>query len=96
NLYYDHDIAGGWFNAATGYGALGYAAGAAVGAALGAPGRPVICLIGDGGLQFSPGELRTALDENLPIRFVVWNNQGFGEIASAMAEVGAEVIGCDP
>ena len=96
NLYYDHDIAGGWFNAATGYGALGYAAGAAVGAAVGAPERPVICLIGDGGLQFSPGELRTALDENLPIRFLVWNNQGFGEIASAMAEVGAEVIGCDP
>ena len=96
NLYYDHDRSGGWFNAATGYGALGFAPGAAVGAALGAPGTPVICLIGDGGLQFSPGELRTAVDEGLPITFVVWNNAGFREIAEAMSSVGAKVIGCTP
>lgn len=96
NLYYDHDLPGGWFNAATGFGALGFAPGAAVGAALAAPGRRVICLIGDGGLQFSPGELRTAVDEALPITYVVWNNAGFREIAEAMAGVGAEVIGCSP
>ena len=96
NLYYDHDRAGGWFNAATGYGALGFGPGAAVGAALASPGTPVICLIGDGGLQFSPGELRTALDENLPVTFVVWNNAGFQEIADAMVDAGTEVIGCTP
>lgn len=96
NLVYAHDRAGGWFNAATGYGALGFAPGAAVGAALAAPGTPVVCLIGDGGLQFSPGELRTALDEALPITFIVWNNGGFREIAEAMAGAGAEVIGCTP
>jgi acetolactate synthase-1/2/3 large subunit len=96
NLYYDHDRAGGWFNAATGYGALGFGPGAAVGAALASPGTPVICLIGDGGLQFSPGELRTALDEELPVTFVVWNNAGFQEIADAMVDAGTEVIGCTP
>ncbi|MDZ4096663.1 MAG: 5-guanidino-2-oxopentanoate decarboxylase, partial [Paracoccaceae bacterium] len=96
NLYYDHDRPGGWFNAATGYGALGFAPGAAVGAALAAPGTPVICLIGDGGLQFSPGELRTAVDEALPISFLVWNNAGFGEIAAAMRDAGAQVLGCTP
>lgn len=96
NLFYDHDRAGGWFNAATGYGALGYAPGAAVGAAIAAPGVPVICLIGDGGLQFSPGELRTAVDEALPITFLVWNNAGFREIAEAMAGAGTSVIGCTP
>ena len=96
NLYYDHDRPGGWFNAATGYGALGYGPGAAVGAALVPPGVPVVCLIGDGGLQFSPGELRTAVDEALPISFIVWNNAGFREIAEGMAAVGAKVIGCDP
>ena len=96
NLYYDHDRAGGWFNAATGYGALGFGPGAAVGAALASSGTPVICLIGDGGLQFSPGELRTALDENLPVTFVVWNNAGFQEIADAMVDAGTEVIGCTP
>lgn len=96
NLYYDHDRPGGWFNAATGYGALGYGPGAAVGAALACPGVPVICLIGDGGLQFSPGELRTAVDEALPITFVVWNNAAFNEIADAMRGANTEVIGCSP
>lgn len=96
NLYYDHDRPGGWFNAATGYGALGYGPGAAVGAAIAAPGVPVVCLIGDGGLQFSPGELRTALDENLPITFVVWNNSGFREIAEAMRQARVDVLGCTP
>jgi acetolactate synthase I/II/III large subunit len=95
NLYHDAAFPGAWFNAATGFGALGFAPGAAVGAAIGSHG-PVICLIGDGGLQFSPGELRTAVDERLPITFVVWNNAGFGEIAAAMRGAGAAVIGCDP
>lgn len=96
NLFYDHDRPGGWFNAATGYGALGFGPGAAVGAALAAPGTPVVCLIGDGGLQFSPGELRTAVDESLPVTFLVWNNAGFREIAEAMAGAGAQVLGCTP
>jgi acetolactate synthase-1/2/3 large subunit len=96
NLFYDHDRPGGWFNAATGYGALGFGPGAAIGAALAAPGVPVVCLIGDGGLQFSAAELRTARDEGLPITFVIWNNHGYREIAEAMAGAGAEVIGCDP
>lgn len=95
NLYFDAPFPGAWFNAATGYGALGFAPGAAIGAAIGS-GRRVVCLIGDGGLQFSPGELRTAVDEGLPITFLVWNNAGFREIAEAMAGAGAEVIGCTP
>ena len=96
NLYYDHDRPGGFFNAATGYGALGYGPGAAVGAAIGSPGAKVVCLIGDGGLQFSPGELRTAVDEGLPITFLVWNNAAYNEIADAMRAANTEVIGCHP
>lgn len=96
NLCYDHDRPGGWFNAATGFGALGFGPGAAVGAALAAPGVPVVCLVGDGGLQFSPGELRTAVDEKLPVTFLVWNNAAFNEIADAMRGANTEVIGCSP
>jgi acetolactate synthase-1/2/3 large subunit len=96
NLYYDHDRAGGYFNAATGFGALGYGPGAAVGAAIASPGAKVVCLIGDGGLQFSPGELRTAVDEKLPITFLVWNNAAYNEIADAMRAANTEVIGCHP
>lgn len=96
NCAYDHDRPGGWFNAATGYGALGYGVGAAIGAALAAPDARVLCLVGDGGLMFHPAELRTALDEKLDVTFIVYNNHGYGEIAHSMREAGAQIIGCTP
>jgi acetolactate synthase-1/2/3 large subunit len=95
-LFYDHDRPGGWFNAATGFGALGFGPGAAIGAAVAAPGVPVVCLIGDGGLQFDPAELRVAVDERLPITFLVWNNASYREIAEAMRDAQTEIIGCHP
>jgi len=96
NLYYDHDRPGGWFNAATGFGALGYGIPAAIGAALADPTAPVICIAGDGGAQFSLPELMCAVDENLAITFVIWNNYGYQEIATSMQAVGVTVLGCDP
>ncbi|WP_281972276.1 5-guanidino-2-oxopentanoate decarboxylase [Ruegeria faecimaris] len=96
NLYYDHDRPGGWFNAATGFGALGYGIPAAIGAALADPDAPVICIAGDGGAQFSLPELMCAVDEKLPITFVIWNNHGYQEIATSMQAVGVTVLGCDP
>jgi acetolactate synthase-1/2/3 large subunit len=95
NLYYDHDRPGGWFNAATGFGALGYGIPAAIGAAIARPDLPVVCLTGDGGAQFSLPELMTAVDEAAPVVFVVWNNRGYGEIAAAMRGAGVAVVGCD-
>lgn len=96
NLYYDHDRPGGWFNAATGYGALGYGIPSAIGAAIADPEASVICIAGDGGAQFSLPEIMAAVDQNLRITFVLWNNHGYGEIATSMEGVGVEVIGCDP
>lgn len=96
NLYYDHDRAGGWFNAATGFGALGYSIPAAIGAALGDPSADVICITGDGGAQFTLPELMVAVDEKLPVLFIVWNNKGYQEIETSMASAGVTVVGCDP
>lgn len=96
NMAYDHDRPRGWFNAATGYGALGFGVGAAIGAAIANPDLQTVCLIGDGGLGFSPAELRCALDEGLQLTFVVWNNAAFREIAEAMIEAQTPVIGCNP
>ena len=67
-----------------------------MGAAIAQPDRQVVCLIGDGGLQFSPGELRTAVDERAQVTFLVWNNAGFREIADSMRGANTEVIGCTP
>lgn len=96
NLYYDHDRPGGWFNAATGFGALGYGPPAAIGAALAVPDAPVICLTGDGGFQFTLPELGAALDAAAPVIFVVWNNRGYREIETSMLDVGVEPVGVSP
>jgi acetolactate synthase-1/2/3 large subunit len=96
NLYYDHDRPGGWFNAATGFGALGYGPPAAIGAALGVPDAPVVCLTGDGGFQFTLPELGAALDAAAPVIFIVWNNRGYREIETSMLDVGVEPVGVSP
>ena len=54
NLCYDHGLPCGWFNAATGYGALGYGISAAIGAALAVPDAPVICITDDWGRTVQP------------------------------------------
>lgn len=74
-----------WFNAATGYGTLGYGLPAALGAAMACPEHPVVALVGDGGLQFVLGELATARDLPYPVAVLIWNNQGYDEIRRYMA-----------
>jgi len=96
NLCYDHDRPSGWFNAATGFGALGYGPPAAIGAALAVPDAPVVCLSGDGGFQFTLPELGAALDAGAPVIFVVWNNRGYREIETSMRDVGVEPVGVSP
>jgi acetolactate synthase-1/2/3 large subunit len=96
NLYYDHDRPGGWFNAATGFGALGYGPPAAIGAAIAMPGTPVVCLTGDGGFQFTLPEIGAAQDAKAPVIFVVWNNRGYREIETSMLDVGVEPVGVSP
>ncbi len=84
-----------YFNSSTGYGTLGYGLPAAFGAKLGAPERPVVCLIGDGGLQFSLQELASAVEAGIAAAIVVWNNSSYGEIKTFMKERGIPRIGVD-
>jgi acetolactate synthase-1/2/3 large subunit len=96
NLYYEAGRPRGWFNAATGFGALGYGPPAAIGASIGEPGTPVICLVGDGGLQFSLAEIGSAVDCGARVIFLVWNNDGYGEIRSYMVGRGIQPEGVTP
>nr|WP_295462717.1 5-guanidino-2-oxopentanoate decarboxylase [Mesorhizobium sp.] len=96
NLCYDHDRPGGWFNAATGYGALGYAPPAAIGAAIARPDLPVVCLTGDGGFQFTLPEIAVAVETGAAVIFVVWNNRGYREIETSMRDAGVEPVGVSP
>jgi acetolactate synthase-1/2/3 large subunit len=95
NLGFSPRNPGSWFNSATGFGTLGYALPASTGAGLGAPDRPVVCLVGDGGLQFSLSELAVLRDVNAWTAVVIWNNRGYGEIRTSMLAVGIEPEGVE-
>ena len=84
-----------WFTCSTGYGTLGYALPAAIGAKLAAPDRPVVVLVGDGGLQFTLPELASAMEADAPVIVLVWNNHAYGEIKTCMVEAGIAPIGVD-
>ncbi|MGH8169979.1 MAG: thiamine pyrophosphate-binding protein [Steroidobacteraceae bacterium] len=64
-----------------GYATMGFGPPAAVGAKLAAPDRAVISLVGDGGFGQNPAALATAVEQDLPIVWVVMNNNAFGTIA---------------
>ena len=83
-----------WFNAATGYGALGYGLPAAIGAAR-ALGAPVACIAGDGGVQFSIADLGTAVEERLTVILLIWDNSGYGEIKTYMQTHQITPVGVD-
>ncbi len=61
-------------------GAMGYGLPAAIGAQLARPGRPVLCLAGDGCFMMSSHELATAVQLALSIVIVVFDNQMYGTI----------------
>jgi len=81
--------------ATMGYGTLGFALPAAIGAKLGAPTRPVVAVIGDAGIQFTLPELATAVQERIPVVVVVWRNSGYEEIRFLMEEKGVPAEGFD-
>jgi acetolactate synthase-1/2/3 large subunit len=83
---------GSWFNSATGYGTLGYALPAAIGAKVMGH-KPVVCIIGDGGLQFTLSEMMTAVENYVSVIILVWQNQGYGEIRNYMNERRLPAIG---
>ena len=100
NLTFNPERPRRWFNSSTGYGTLGYALPAAIGAWLGGSieggARPaVVCLIGDGGLQFTLPELASAVEARTPVIVLLWNNQGYEEIKKYMVNRAIEPVGVD-
>ncbi|MEG3765248.1 5-guanidino-2-oxopentanoate decarboxylase [Alteromonas sp. 14N.309.X.WAT.G.H12] len=93
--YYETQHTARYFHSTTGYGTLGYAFPAAIGAALGAPEKAVVGLTGDGGGQFSLSEIISAVDAHVPVIYVVWNNSGHGEIRRFMDDAKVTRTGVD-
>jgi acetolactate synthase-1/2/3 large subunit len=59
---------------------LGYGVPAAIGARIGRPDRPVLCVVGDGGFLYSVNELATAVKYGVQVVVLVLNDGRYGAI----------------
>ena len=73
-----------------GFGTLGFALPAGIGAKIGRPDVPVAVLIGDYGLQYTLNEIGTAVEHRLPVIILVWNNELLGAIHDNMVVHGIQ------
>lgn len=63
-----------------GLGTMGFGLPAAIGAKLGNPETPVVCISGDGGMQMNIQEMATAVTCELPITICIFNNSYLGMV----------------
>lgn len=63
-----------------GAGTMGFALPAAIGAKVAAPNQQVVAVIGDGGYQMTIQELGTIMQDNIPVKILVLNNQFLGMV----------------
>jgi 5-guanidino-2-oxopentanoate decarboxylase len=74
----------------SGFGTLGFALPAAIGAKFGVGEKPVVALAGDYGLQYTLNELGTAVEHKLPLPILLWNNDALGQIRDNMVDAGIQ------
>lgn len=77
--HYRFTNANSWFSSG-GLGTMGYEVPSAIGAQLGNPERLVWSICGDGGFQMTSMELATAVENNLPVKYAILNNNHLGMI----------------
>ncbi len=63
-----------------GLGTMGFGLPAAAGASFGAPDRTVVVFMGDGGFQMSIQELGTIMEQKLPVKMILLNNNYLGNV----------------
>jgi acetolactate synthase I/II/III large subunit len=63
-----------------GWTAMGHSPAAALGVKLAQPERKVVALVGDGGFQMVPWTLSTAVDYDIPVTTVIFNDCAYGAV----------------
>jgi acetolactate synthase-1/2/3 large subunit len=63
-----------------GYSGMGFGPSSILGAKLAAPDRPCVAICGDGGFTMVPHVLCTAVEYDIPVVWVVWNNFAWAAI----------------
>lgn len=60
-----------------GFASMGFAVAGALGAKLAAPDQPVVALCGDGAFMMNASAVLTAVEYQIPVVWLVWNNFGY-------------------
>ena len=89
NEIFPMDLPRRWLHPA-GFGTLGYALPAAIGARAGRPDLPTAVLVGDYGFQYTINELGTAEELGQPLVILLWNNDALGQIRDDMVNKGIQ------
>jgi len=76
-----------------GYSCMGYEIPGGMGVKLAAPERDVYVLVGDGSYLMLPGELVTAVEQNVKLTIVLVDNRGYASIGSLSRSLGTDGFG---
>jgi acetolactate synthase I/II/III large subunit len=76
-------------------GAMGFGLPAAIAASIASPGRPIVALVGDGGLGMSVAELETAVREGARPVVIVFDNARYGTIHDHQVRRGMTPVATD-
>lgn len=74
-------------------GSMGWDIPATLGAAV-ASGNTVLCLTGDGSIQMNLQELQTIITNRLPVKIVIFNNEGYQAIVQSQSNFFHRLTGC--
>ncbi|MBK8574931.1 MAG: thiamine pyrophosphate-binding protein, partial [Elusimicrobia bacterium] len=79
-LHYFEVRSPGTFFINMGFGSMGHAVAGAIGGKMAAKDRPVVALVGDASFAMNGMEVHTAVENNIPVVWVVINNGGHGMV----------------
>ncbi len=80
----------------SGFGTLGFSVPAAIGAKIGRPEAKIVAIVGDGGFQYTMGDLGCAVHERLGLPIVIFNDSTYSAVKHAqLRERGGRYMAVD-